>query len=70
MPYQIVLWLSAKKQKFDEGVTQKVAEPDFHDVDSALSCMLASVEAFSAVRKCATLTDVEHVGDAGILKAT
>ena len=35
-PYQIVFWLSAKRQKFDEGVTQKIAEPDFHDVDSAL----------------------------------
>jgi len=39
-PYQIVFWLSAKRQKFDEGVTQKIAEPDFHDVDSALSCIL------------------------------
>ena len=39
-PYQIVLWLSAKKQKFDEGNTQKIDEPDFSDLDTALSCIL------------------------------
>jgi tetratricopeptide (TPR) repeat protein len=39
-PYHIVLWLSAKKQKFEEGITQKIAEPDFHNVDTALSCIL------------------------------
>ena len=39
-PYQIVLWLSAKKQRFEEGVTKKIVEPDFYDVDSALSAIL------------------------------
>jgi tetratricopeptide (TPR) repeat protein len=39
-PFQIVLWLSAKRRKFEDGHTHTIAEPDFHDLDSALSCIL------------------------------
>lgn len=39
-PFQIVLWLSAKKKRYDEGIIRAVAEPDFYDLGSALSCVL------------------------------
>ena len=39
-PFQIVLWLSAKKRRFVEGVTAAIDSPDFHDLESALSQIL------------------------------
>jgi tetratricopeptide (TPR) repeat protein len=40
-PFQIVLWLSAKKRRFEEGMTTGIEQPDFTDLDSALSRVLA-----------------------------
>ncbi len=39
-PYQAVLWLSAKKKKYLEGVTVAIETPDFSDLDSALTVLL------------------------------
>jgi hypothetical protein len=39
-PFQIVLWLSAKKKAFQSGRTVPIAEPDFCNLDSALNCLL------------------------------
>lgn len=39
-PFQAVLWLSAKKRRFEEGKVVDIAEPDFCDLDSALSRLL------------------------------
>ncbi|NNB95033.1 hypothetical protein HI113_14125 [Corallococcus exiguus] len=39
-PFQLVIWMSAKLKRFQEGHTQKIDEPDFSDLDSALSKML------------------------------
>jgi len=39
-PFQAVLWLSAKKRRFLEGTTITIEDPDFSDLDSALSGLL------------------------------
>ena len=39
-PFQIVLWLSAKKVKFQEGIPTGVEQPDFSDLHTALSQIL------------------------------
>ena len=39
-PFQIVLWLSAKKRRFIEGAATEIDSPDFHDLESALSQIL------------------------------
>ncbi len=39
-PFQAVLWLSAKKRRFEEGRIVEIAQPDFGDLDSALSRLL------------------------------
>ena len=39
-PYQIVLWLSAKKRRFLEGAIVSIDTPDFVDLDSALNRIL------------------------------
>jgi hypothetical protein len=39
-PFQIVLWISAKQKRFDEGKIVIVNDPDFYDLDSALSRIL------------------------------
>ena len=39
-PFQIVLWLSAKKRRFLEGTTTEIDSPDFHDLETALSQVL------------------------------
>ena len=39
-PFQVVLWLSAKKRRFVEGVTTDLDSPDFHDLATALSQVL------------------------------
>ena len=39
-PYQLVLWLSAKKRRFQEGKVDEINRPDFHNLDSALSQIL------------------------------
>jgi len=39
-PYQIVLWISAKRRRFDEGDIVDIDVPDFQDLDSALSYIL------------------------------
>jgi NB-ARC domain len=40
-PFQIVLWLSAKRKQFREGQTTDIREPDFEDLGSALNRLLA-----------------------------
>jgi hypothetical protein len=40
-PFQIVLWLSAKRRQFREGQVTKIAEPDFADLESALTRLLS-----------------------------
>lgn len=40
-PFQIVLWLCAKKKRFQEGAVVNVDLPDFCDLDSALTRILA-----------------------------
>jgi tetratricopeptide (TPR) repeat protein len=40
-PFQIVLWLSAKKRKFQEGTVSTLENPDFHDLDTALNRILS-----------------------------
>ena len=40
VPFQTVLWLSAKKRRFIEGVTAELDEPDFQDLGTALSQLL------------------------------
>ena len=39
-PFQTVLWLSAKKRRFVERVVAEIDEPDFKDLDTALSQLL------------------------------
>jgi hypothetical protein len=39
-PFQIILWLSAKRRKFLEGRVVNVQEPDFFELDSALKSLL------------------------------
>ncbi|KFE63328.1 ATP-binding protein [Hyalangium minutum] len=39
-PFQIVIWLSAKLKRFQEGQVQNIDEPDFSNLDSALSKLL------------------------------
>jgi tetratricopeptide (TPR) repeat protein len=39
-PYQIVLWLSAKRKRFDEGKAITVSTPDFSNLDTALTQIL------------------------------
>lgn len=39
-PYQLVLWLSAKARRFEDGQVVPIAEPDFSDLDTALSRLL------------------------------
>ena len=39
-PFQTVLWLSAKKRRFIERVVTEIDEPDFQDLDTALSQLL------------------------------
>lgn len=39
-PFAIVLWLSAKKRKFEDGTATGIEQPDFHNLDSALSRLL------------------------------
>jgi tetratricopeptide (TPR) repeat protein len=41
-PYQIVLWLSAKRKRFDEGRIVSVATPDFSNLDTALNQILTA----------------------------
>jgi tetratricopeptide (TPR) repeat protein len=38
--FDFVIWLSAKRQRFDEGQAQRVPSPDFSDLDSALDWLL------------------------------
>ena len=38
--FQTVLWLSAKKRRFIEGVTAEIGDPDFQDLETALSQVL------------------------------
>src|SRR5437016_736297 len=40
-PFQIILWLSAKKKQFREGKITTVREPDFADLQSALNRLLS-----------------------------
>ncbi|WP_147442050.1 ATP-binding protein [Corallococcus exercitus] len=40
-PFQLVIWMSAKLKRFQEGQVQKIDEPDFSNLDSALSRILA-----------------------------
>ena len=42
-PFQIVLWLSAKKRRFIEGTTAELDEPDFQDLETALSQILTQL---------------------------
>jgi hypothetical protein len=39
-PFRMVTWLSAKKRRFEEGAITVVDDPDFSDLESALSCLL------------------------------
>ncbi len=39
-PLQVVLWLSAKKRRFEEGTTKPIPTPDFTDLDTALTQLL------------------------------
>lgn len=39
-PYQVVLWVSAKLKKFQEGAIVPIESPDFTDLDSALNKIL------------------------------
>ena len=40
VPFQTVLWLSAKKHRFIEGLSTQVDEPDFCDLETALEQIL------------------------------
>ena len=42
-PFQIVLWLSAKRRRFLEGATTEIDSPDFHDLETALSQVLVQL---------------------------
>ena len=42
-PFQTVLWLSAKKRRFIEGVTAEIGNPDFQDLETALSQVLSQL---------------------------
>lgn len=39
-PFQAILWLSAKQQRFLEGQVVVINEPDFFDLNTALTCLL------------------------------
>lgn len=39
-PYQLVMWISAKQRKFDEGAVVDVKTPDFTDLSTALDQIL------------------------------
>ncbi|MFN0165728.1 MAG: tetratricopeptide repeat protein [Bryobacteraceae bacterium] len=39
-PLQAVLWLSAKKRRFDDGTVKPIPTPDFNDLSSALTQLL------------------------------
>jgi hypothetical protein len=39
-PYQLVTWMSAKRRRFDEGQVVSIADPDFCNLDTALSHLL------------------------------
>lgn len=39
-PYQIVLWISAKRKQFQEGTVTPIENPDFTDLESALNRIL------------------------------
>jgi hypothetical protein len=41
-PFQMVIWLSAKKRRFDEGEILDVATPDFGDLSTALDSLLSA----------------------------
>jgi tetratricopeptide (TPR) repeat protein len=41
-PFQMVIWLSAKQRRFDEGETLSIASPDFSDLDTALNYLLSA----------------------------
>lgn len=54
-PYQIVMWLSAKRRRFQDGGVAPIENPDFFDMDSALNYILSSYgwadEATSSVER-------------------
>jgi tetratricopeptide (TPR) repeat protein len=39
-PFQVVLWVSAKKKRFEEGTVVGIDNPDFSNLDSALNRIL------------------------------
>ena len=39
-PFQLVMWVSAKKRRFDEGAITQISSPDFCDLDGALTAIL------------------------------
>ncbi len=39
-PFQLVLWMSAKARRFEDGRVVPIEDPDFFDLDSALSRLL------------------------------
>lgn len=39
-PFQLVMWMSAKARRFEDGHEVPIAEPDFSDLDTALSRLL------------------------------
>jgi tetratricopeptide (TPR) repeat protein len=39
-PFRIVIWLSAKRRRFEEGAVTVIGQPDFGDLDSALTGLL------------------------------
>jgi len=45
--YSLILWLSAKKRKFREGVTTKIETPDFSNLDEAVDRILSEYGATS-----------------------
>lgn len=42
-PFQLVMWLSAKARRFEEGQVLPIREPGFHDLDTALSRLLITL---------------------------
>ncbi|MCE9673657.1 AAA family ATPase [Myxococcus stipitatus] len=40
-PFQLVLWMSAKARRFEDGHVVSIENPDFFDLDSALSRLLS-----------------------------
>lgn len=39
-PFQVVIWMSAKTRRFDDGEVVPIADPDFCDLDTALRRLL------------------------------